>query len=475
MIKFTFLLSILLLSFASMAQVSVNTDGSDPDPSAMLDVMSADKGILIPRVLFANRPVNPATGLLIYQTDSIPGFYYFNGGEWIKMADFTQADWDEANTAAAAYIKNKPENVSEFTNDAGYLTFEVDGSVTNELQTLTEQDYELSLSPGGGSFLTGVKSYTQVEIDTMTLYNGLTVHNATTNCINYYYLYSWFEACGTCTPIPIQAVAGNDTIVDSPLATIALSANMPVAGEGLWSIVSGEGGSFNDSSQHNAVFSGLYDVEYNLQWAIFTVCDTTFDDMNVKFPWQCGYPITDNRDSQTIGTVEIGEQCWMAENLNYATGDSWCYNYNSVNCDTYGRLYTWDTALVVCPDGWHLPSDGEWKILEGTADSYYPVGSSEWDSTEYRGYDVGINLKSISGWNSNGNGTDLYGFGALPGGGRRSNETFYGQGLSGSWWSATEYSIGYTWCRALAFEHDKSFRDGSSGNTMGHSVRCLLD
>ncbi|MCP4090661.1 MAG: hypothetical protein GY746_12875 [Gammaproteobacteria bacterium] len=87
---FIFLLSFILLSFSAMAQnVAISNDGSEPDPSAMLDVISADKGILIPRVLFANTPVYPASGLLIYQTDNVPGFYYFNGGEWMNMADFT--------------------------------------------------------------------------------------------------------------------------------------------------------------------------------------------------------------------------------------------------------------------------------------------------------------------------------------------------------------------------------------------------
>ncbi len=74
--EFILIFSTLLLSFSAMAQnVAISNDGSEPAPSAMLDVISADKGILIPRVAFANRPVNPATGLLIYQSDNGSGFY----------------------------------------------------------------------------------------------------------------------------------------------------------------------------------------------------------------------------------------------------------------------------------------------------------------------------------------------------------------------------------------------------------------
>ncbi len=282
--KFTFLFTIILVGLTTIAQnVAISNDGSEPDPSAMLDVISTDKGILIPRIPFANRTVNPATGLLIYQTDSVPGFYYFNGGEWIKMADFAQTDWDEANTAVAAYIKNKPENVSDFTNDVGYLTAEVDGDTTNELQNLTGQGYRLSLSLGGGTFMTGIKSYFPAEIDTMEPYNGLTVHNITTNCIDYFYIDSWSSICGTCIPMPCQAIAGNEqALIDSTLST-TLAANTPGQGAGLWTVESGDGGSFDDPFLPNATFTGQPCSAYTLAWSITTSCDSTKDMVNVSF------------------------------------------------------------------------------------------------------------------------------------------------------------------------------------------------
>jgi uncharacterized protein (TIGR02145 family) len=177
---------------------------------------------------------------------------------------------------------------------------------------------------------------------------------------------------------------------------------------------------------------------------------------------------------QVYNTVLIGNQCWLAVNLNYEAGNSWCYDNDPSNCDTYGRLYDWETALTVCPSGWKLPSDDEWKILEGTVDSQYPVGDPEWDDTGYRGLDAGKNLKSTSGWNSNRNGTDLYGFGALPGGRRYSGGSFNSLGNYGYWWSSSEYSGSYAWSRTLSYDSDGSHRyDGTK--TYGRSVRCLKD
>ncbi len=176
---------------------------------------------------------------------------------------------------------------------------------------------------------------------------------------------------------------------------------------------------------------------------------------------------------QTYNTVLIGEQCWLKENMNYETGNSWCYANNQTNCETYGRLYDWETALGVCPSGWHLPTDEEWKILEGTVDGQYSVGDPEWDQAGWRGLDVGKNLKSNSGWSSNGNGLDLFGFSVLPGGyGIGSYFDFLGE--IGYFWSSTPYDNQKAWERIFNFENDKSFR-GNFDKAWARSVRCLKD
>jgi len=120
----------------------------------------------------------------------------------------------------------------------------------------------------------------------------------------------------------------------------------------------------------------------------------------------------------------------MAENLNYEADGSKCYENKTENCDKYDRLYNWETAMKACPKSWHLPSDAEWTKLTDF------VGSS---ST------AGTKLKATSGWNSNGNGTDEFGFAALPGGDGYSGGSFYGVGNYGFWWSASENSDYYAY------------------------------
>jgi uncharacterized protein (TIGR02145 family) len=178
---------------------------------------------------------------------------------------------------------------------------------------------------------------------------------------------------------------------------------------------------------------------------------------------QAGGTFTDARDGKTYRTVKIGEQTWMAENLNYQTGNSWCYADTDSNCIQYGRLYDWGTATKACPVGWHLPTIGEWVKLTNVA------GGSR---------NAGTKLKSKSPkWD----GTDALGFSALPGGSKFDTDQYIpieSQG-EGSWWTATEADeygptqaydqnmvTGSTWVT-------RSEYDGVKNN--GLSVRCVQD
>jgi uncharacterized protein (TIGR02145 family) len=173
-------------------------------------------------------------------------------------------------------------------------------------------------------------------------------------------------------------------------------------------------------------------------------------------PPQQGSRFTDARDGKTYRTVRIGTQTWMAENLNYQTGNSWCYKNDPSNCSKYGRLYDWNTAKKACPAGWHLPSNQEWTTLVN-----YAGGAST----------AGTKLKSKS---PNWNGEDAYGFSALPGGRRITDGSFYDLGSWGDWWSATEFDASYAYRRdmisgytyVIEYYYLKSY---------GHSVRCLQD
>jgi uncharacterized protein (TIGR02145 family) len=190
--------------------------------------------------------------------------------------------------------------------------------------------------------------------------------------------------------------------------------------------------------------------------------------------------LTDSRDGKVYRTVTIGTQTWMAENLNYeSTSGSYCYGNDLANCDTYGRLYSWDAAMAgavsssktpsgvqgVCPEGWHLPSDDEWTIL-----SNYVITNSAGTSTS----NIGPYLKSSAGWFSGGNGTDAFGFSGLPGGDRSHIGNYNRVGTYGYWWSSTESGSSTAYYRNLYYAH-RNFLRSNESKFRSLSVRCLVN
>ena len=183
---------------------------------------------------------------------------------------------------------------------------------------------------------------------------------------------------------------------------------------------------------------------------------------------------TDSRDGQLYKTVKIGNQVWMAENLRYKTQNSYYYDNKISNYNMYGFLYTWSDASIVCPSGWHLPSSDEWKTLVSV------VGG---------GSIAGFNLKSSSGWNSS-NGSDAYGFTALPAGFYYSGDVksyyydvdeydesygpgFYGIGDVAWFWTSTYSSLS---ALALAISSEGSEAEiGETFTSFWLSVRCVQD
>jgi uncharacterized protein (TIGR02145 family) len=164
--------------------------------------------------------------------------------------------------------------------------------------------------------------------------------------------------------------------------------------------------------------------------------------------------------------VKIGEQTWMAENLDYAVEGSKCYDNDPANCAIYGRLYNWATAKTVCPSGWHLPSDADWDILMNYVQT---DNGSAYASGNREAPIAGKYLKATSGWNEGGNGEDKYGFAALPGG--HYYGIFLDVGDIGSWWS---YKEGDGAQRGMYSDGDQvGGRD--CFKEMLLSVRCLQD
>ncbi|MGJ8744857.1 FISUMP domain-containing protein [Polaribacter sp.] len=191
----------------------------------------------------------------------------------------------------------------------------------------------------------------------------------------------------------------------------------------------------------------------------------------------CGNDFFDTRDGNIYKTIQIGNQCWMAQNLNYKTTEG-CWNYlnNEINGEIYGKLYSRENALIVSPEGWHLPTDEEWKILEGTVDSQFTVGDEEWNDWSYRGFDAGKNLKSTTMWIENGNGTDSFGFNALPGGFRTGSATnednnFENLGFSAPFWTSTSAGSDLLWNRELFSSKNTVHR--SFENSWAFAIRCI--
>ncbi len=193
----------------------------------------------------------------------------------------------------------------------------------------------------------------------------------------------------------------------------------------------------------------------------------------------------DARDGQTYKTVKIGDQVWMAENLNYKTDSSFCYNDSVEYCEKYGRLYTWAVAMDsagtrsangmgcgynktcsptypvrgVCPSGWHLPDTTEWNTL------FNAVGGSSI---------AGTKLKFMSGWYNSGNGTDDFGFSAPPAGYRHYYGYYNYEGRGAYFWSSTEFNSNGAYYMGLYYSYDPADLN-IDGKNYGFSVRCLKD
>ena len=189
--------------------------------------------------------------------------------------------------------------------------------------------------------------------------------------------------------------------------------------------------------------------------------------------------LTDSRDGKIYKTVKIGNQLWMAENLNYVTANSNCYNRDTINCSIYGRLYPWATAMGkteeecgygatcgltgkiqgICPSGWHIPTKYDFDFL------FYAIG--DWTI-------AGPLLKHTFGWNNDGNGMNTFGFSALPAGYRYVNGHFLDQGNIAFFWSSEE--DGSYWAGGMSLHYIYNYASISNeAKSDGFSVRCLKD
>lgn len=297
---------------------------------------------------------------------------------------------------------------------------------------------------------------------------------------------------GGCTPQPTPADAGPDQL-NVPGTAATLTGNTPADGTGLWEIVSGTGGAIVSPDNPASQFQGQAGNEYTLSWTITTACGGSTDQVVISFAstggFACGDLLLDERDGQSYATVLISYMCWMAENLNVGTMvsgtieqsnngtlEKYCYENEAANCDTYGALYQWNEAMQyvtsqgaqgICPQGWHIPSNGEFTLLM-TILGGEDIAGGKMKSTGTLEEGTGL-------WREpNVGATNSSGFTGLPHGYRETGGEFYSQGYYGDYWTSTQKDEDNAWYLALynddaAVDRYDYYKEG------GSAIRCLRD
>jgi uncharacterized protein (TIGR02145 family) len=412
------LLAILLaISLSVSAQVSVSTDGSLPDNSAMLDVKSTSKGMLIPRVSLTGINVSvpiasPAVGLLVYNTadagtppnNVFKGFYYWNGIRWISVAmpqGISNGDmlyWD--GTQWVLVPAGDPSQILRLCDSVPTWGPCIPSITTTPITNVTPT----SVVSGGNITNDGGEAVTARGV-------------------------CWNTAGGPTT---------YDSYIDDGSGTGAFASDVTGLSSGIiYSLRAYATNSVGTAYGNEIVF-----------------CTDGSDSQSCA-----GIP-TFTYGGQIYNTVRIGTQCWMRENLNYGNMingslaqtdnqvvEKYCYDNDPTACPRFGALYQWDELMNystqegtqgICPSGWHIPSDGEFCTLVTYLD---PNVICEY-MTSWTGTNGGGKMKETgtTHWFSpNGGATNSSGFTGF-GGGYSYNGVFSFIMSAGHWWTSTTYS-----------------------------------
>ncbi len=422
-----------------------------------------------------------------------PGWHLPSDGDFSRLTDYMGGLGDAGGkmkeTGLAHWLTPNAgaTNASGFTALPGGYRLNTDGSFTGLDQ------YGIFWSSSAADVVSSWDRYVYYNNDDAVRGNASKGNGFSVRCLK------------DCVPQPSQASAGADQL-ELQSTNVLLAGNIPDCGTGVWHIASGTGGSIIDTLNPQSGFQGIQGNEYTLVWTISTNCGSSADTVHISFADLFGQPCDDVEEviyeGQTYNTVQIGNQCWLKENMNVgvmiaseAGGvvqtdngiiEKFCYGNNMANCDVYGGLYQWDEAMQyailpgnqgICPPDWHIPSDSEWRVLEGYADSQYAAGDPVWEDDWWRGFDAGGNLKDTTTalWNvPNTGATNKYGFTGLPGG-KRKMETgaFIEKDSSAYFWTSSRLDTTFTVLRLLDFEHKNILRYSYEYTPFGYSVRCI--
>jgi uncharacterized protein (TIGR02145 family) len=441
------ILFILAIYPGSYGQIGINTDNSVPDNSAMLDVKSTTKGILVPRMTAAERNAiaNPAAGLLVFCTDN--NQFYSNKGtpavpNWLMMS----SQW--VNNGPDIYFNSGKVGIG--TSGTPNLSLQVNGRIGAQYGSAASPSFTF----GDGTENTGLSSPV-----------GYSIAFLTSGTERARFVSSGSLGIGTPSPDGSAIVDISTTTKGflPPRMTTAQRDAIAFPAEGL--II------YNTNEKEINVFKGS-------SWGPLTTVT-------------CGQSFTDPRDGRIYNTVLIGTQCWMKENLNAgnminSSGnqtnngviEKYCYDNLESNCNVYGGLYKWQELMNyasssnanpsgrqgICPTGWHLPSYAEWTALT----TYLGGNSAAGGKVKEAGF---------AHWLSpNSGATNSSGFTAIPGGFKVFDASaFDAISTSAKFWTSTENFPASPWYATLS--HSNAYLDilGSSPMEYGFSCRCCKD
>ena len=403
-------------------------------------------------------------------------FGSFSSIDWGSDLHFVKVEMDE--TGGTSYqLMGTSQLLSVpyalYAENAGNIG---DADSTNELQILSISGSDLTIS--NGNTITLPDSVDDADADPVNELQAISISNDTI-----------YLSDGGFAILPPDLTADADADSTNELQTLS------IANDTL-SISNGNSVPITDLDSTNELqmltMSGDTIFISSTNYIVIPGLSSIHGDPNFEFV--CGGVFTDPRDGESYATVQIGGQCWMAENLNIgtqiSTGDQlnnaiiekYCSGNDAANCITYGALYQWNEMMQysttpgvqgVCPSGWHLPTDVEWMTMEEVLGMCTGTGGGCSGAAGWRGTTEGDQLKNVSDC-FGGSDCGISGFEESLGGFRQPVGTYSTPGTKGYIWTSNASSGTAAWRRYI-FASDARVDRNNNNKLFGFSVRCVKD